>query len=217
MKCTACSQDIKPIVAVDIDGTLGNYHDHFVGFASDYYDRELPFAWDGSGDWEDYLGLSRAEYREAKLAYRQGGQKRLMPVFEGARAMMAELHLAGAEVWLTTTRPWMRHDSTDPDTREWLRRNHIGYDHLLYDDDKYFKLATLVDPLRVVGVIDDLPGQIVRASMAFPLLIQGVVGGAVLRYACHNQTDRYLPGTDDLSIATKIFIARIEEWRETHE
>lgn len=203
MKCTECSRAVKPVVAVDIDGTLGDYHSHLLSFTEGYFGRHLPWHWDGSGNWEDFLGLTNAEYREAKLAFRQGGQKRTMPLFPGARELTTALSEAGAEVWITTTRPWMRHDATDPDTREWLRRNGIKYDHLLYDDEKYRQLANIVDRNRVVAVIDDLPEQIREANKMFP-------GRAIMVRREHNAYA--LMPSSSLPMAKAIVLTRLEGW-----
>ena len=167
MRCTNCSSTVKPVVAIDIDGTLGNYYGHFVQFCNAYFGTTFPNNWEGQGEWEDFLGLTRQQYREAKLAYRQGGQKRSMPMISDAPHLIAAVRKLSVEVWLTTTRPWLRLDSVDPDTREWLRREDVYYDHLLYDDDKYHRLAELVDPERVLLVVDDLKELCVQAEDAF--------------------------------------------------
>jgi hypothetical protein len=114
------------------------------------------------------LGLTQAEYREAKLAYRQGGYKRIAPLQPGAIMFMTELQMLGCEVWITTTRPWSRLDNVDPDTKFWLQRHGIMYDHLLFDDHKYQKLSTIVDPTRVWAVVDDLPDMCEEAETYLP-------------------------------------------------
>lgn len=207
MKCTDCGVTIRPVVALDLDGTLGNYHLHFVEFAEGYVGHPLPRMWEGKpADWEEYLGLDRATYREIKLAFRQGGMKRTMPVYPGA-ADLANFVGGRAEVWITTTRPYNRLDSVDPDTREWLHRNHIWYDHLLYDDDKYGRLAELVDPARVVAVLDDLPEQCDRAIELFG------VGSVLMRYNTHNRYDQHNGVASLFSAASKIE-QYIEEWEK---
>lgn len=213
MLCSDCGKFVRPVVAIDIDGTLANYHGHFLAFMQLYLDRALPHEWDGSGDWEEYLGLSREEYREAKLAYRQGGWKRMMPMYSGARNLARECMMAGAELWITTTRPWLRLDSVDPDTREWLRRHDIPYDFLLYDDDKYGKLAKLVDEERVVAVLDDLPDQISRAREVFGWDV------GILRRNRHNRrlTESWEPVARHLPAAKEMILQRLGEWLKTHE
>ena len=169
MLCTQCSKPIKPVVACDIDGTLGDYHGHFVEFASKYLGRRLPSVQNylSNRRFAEYLGISLPEYRTIKLAYRQGGMKRSMPIFLGAGALLRTIHEQGCELWLTTTRPYLRLDNIDPDTRFWLERHGITYDGLLYDEDKYERLAENVDRQRVILVIDDLPDQLTAASTYF--------------------------------------------------
>jgi deoxypyrimidine-specific 5' nucleotidase type C protein (NT5C) len=156
----------KPVVALDIDGTLGDYHGHFLAFAENYFGRPFP-APDkinpGKRLWE-HMGIDLREYRDAKLAYRQGGFKRWMPAYEGADELTRTIRENGAEVWITTTRPYLRLDNIDPDTREWLRRNRIEYDAVLFGDNKYEELVRQVGLSRIVSVVDDLPECLSEAA-----------------------------------------------------
>jgi hypothetical protein len=179
MECTGCRTRITPVFVSDIDGTLSDYHEPFTKFGCRFHNRPIPNEpWDGKGEFEDYMGLTKAEYREAKLAYRQGGGKRLQPVYRGAKGLVDIARELGCEIWLTTTRPWNRFDSTDPDTRHWLDKHSIPYDHLLYDDDKYERLAERVDRDRVILVIEDLHEQYLEARDLF--------GNAVMIERPHN-------------------------------
>lgn len=206
MRCSECSVVIRPVVAVDIDGTLGDYHGHLHAFAEQYLQRELPDTYAGVGEFGDGLGLSKHLHRQVKLAYRQGGMKRSMPIWPGAQELVQGLHEAGAEVWMTTTRPWMRLDNVDPDTRFWLDHHDIHYDALLYDEDKYRVLLDAVDRNRVVAVVDDLPEQFGRAEqLGLPVLH---------RWTRWNRGDRRHPGSDNLfSIAAHIK-DRIDTWNK---
>lgn len=163
----------KPIVALDIDGTLGDYHSNFISFCRLYFGQsfvEPTVDNPGLPLWE-FLDLSKRDYRDAKLAYRQGGWKRWMPCYSGADELTRRIRSAGAEVWLCTTRPYLRLDNVDPDTREWLRRNKIQYDALLFDPaheedgTKYDELARQAGA-RVCSVVDDLPEMIEAAYQA---------------------------------------------------
>lgn len=161
----------KPVLALDIDGSLGDYHGHFLDFAKRYFGRKMPDPTDinrGFPLWQ-HMEVTLAEYREAKLAYRQGGFKRWMPAYDGASALTQNARAAGAEVWICTTRPYLRLDNIDPDTREWLRRNSIEYDAVLFDDrsrdgGKYVELTRQVGTSRIVGVLDDLPESLTEAA-----------------------------------------------------
>lgn len=157
----------KPVVALDIDGTLGDYHLHFTRFAEQWTGRLMPPPNDMLPDVPFYkhLRMSKVTYRQCKLAYRQGGMKRSMPVYPGAADMIRSFRKAGADVWICTTRPYLRLDNIDPDTRHWLRRNRIQWDGILFGTYKYRDLVQRVDSSDVVAVLDDLPEQCVAAQI----------------------------------------------------
>jgi hypothetical protein len=156
-----------PVIGVDVDGTLGAYHEHFVWFASMYLERELTCDW-GSNvgcEFHDALGLDLDVYRQIKLAYRQGGMKRIMPTLANGdvRYAIQSVREAGIAVWIATTRPWLRLDNVDPDTRYWLRTRVGRVDGLVFGEEKYLDLIDLVGD-RILGVIDDLPEHIEEAD-----------------------------------------------------
>lgn len=156
----------RPVVALDIDGTLGDYHGHFLRFAEGWYGRPMPSPEEMNPGLplHRFMRTTKKTYRECKLAYRQGGLKRTMPCYAGASELARTIRKAGAEVWICTTRPYLRLDNIDPDTREWLRRNRIQYDAVIYGEDKYRELRRQVGPDRVVAVMDDLPEMAVAAN-----------------------------------------------------
>lgn len=168
MKCTACSQPVRPVVALDIDGTLAAYHASFLMFMENYLDigpsDHGGWNYHGIGEFSEAIGIEKHIYQQVKLAFRAGGNKRWMPKRAGLDRLIQACWANECEVWITTTRPWMRLDNIDPDTREWLRRNNIRYDHLLFDEDKYFELLQRVFPERIVFVLEDQADQYDRAS-----------------------------------------------------
>lgn len=157
---------LAPVVALDIDGTLGGYHDHFCWFASMYLQEMVDPVWkpEHKGEFSEALGLDKHVYRDIKLAYRQGGMKRSLPPYEGVRELVSRMRdYYGIQVWVTTTRPWNRLDNIDPDTQFWIDRNLGRVDGVIYGEDKYLDLLDIVGPGRIVGVVDDLPENIARA------------------------------------------------------
>jgi hypothetical protein len=118
------------------------------------------------------------------------------------------------EVWITTTRPWLRMDNVDPDTRHWLNMHFPCYDHLLYGDDKYRMLADRVDPHRVVAIFEDLPEKYEEAVHYFG-------SAACLVERPHNEWyrrhDGYMATTvSDLATAAIYAEERIEGWHRQH-
>jgi len=177
MLCTQCSKPVRPVVAVDIDGTLGDYHGHFQQFAEGWLGKAGVHMdrYTGAEQYSHWFcttyDVDVTTFRAIKLAYRQGGLKRTMPPHPEAHSMVASLRQR-AEVWLTTTRPWERYDRVDPDTREWLRRMGIAYDALLFDEDKIATLYSHVDTARVVAVLDDEPEVLCYVDYGMPILLQ---------------------------------------------
>lgn len=237
MRCSECSKLVKPVVAVDIDGTLGDYHGHFIKFAEQYlgiegyspayeqvdvtefgndareyangyplYDGSIGFKEWGCDVWD----IDERTWHDIKLSYRQGGMKRSMPLYPYATEFCNAIISAGAEMWLTTTRPYLRLDNVDPDTRFWLHRHSITqYDGLLYDEFKYSKLAEYVDKSRVVAVVDDLREMWEAAAHHFgwrvPVLRRNPYNTAV-------KGDAY-----DLQECAHLVLDRISAWKETHD
>jgi hypothetical protein len=217
--CTKCSSGISPVVAVDLDGTLGNYHEHFRWFASEYLDRYGPQeAYDGSLPYREWFcqgwAVDETTFREIKLAYRQGAQKRTMPLLPGAKRFMRWL-TGNAEVWITTTRPYLKLDGVDRDTRNWLSRNGIVYDHMIYDEDKYGILASQVDAERVCGVLDDEKDQVLRADEVF---VQGT--GILMKNNWNMRVSDRIPGVclsmPDFNEARRLLGTRLQEWKRIH-
>lgn len=201
---------MSPVVVCDIDGTLADYHQAFASFAKRYHGMDNDTeGWNGYGEMEDWLGLSKQEYREAKLAYRQGGNKRWSSLLPGVHQFLETVQSEGARLWLATTRPWQRLDNIDPDTRWWLARHGILYEGLIYGEDKYEQLLEAVDRARILLVVDDLSEQLNVAET------YGLATFQVLRH--HNSypdAQWHTRGTFNKANQTVTRLAEL--WRETH-
>lgn len=157
-----------PIVALDIDGTLGDYHGHFLRFAEEWLDKRMPPSNEINPGLplHQFMGIPKHVYRDVKLAYRQGGLKRTMPAYDGASSLTKAIQSRGAQIWICTTRPYLRLDNIDPDTREWLRRNDIRFNAVLFGEDKYQELDRQAGH-RVAAIVDDLPEMCEEAIACF--------------------------------------------------
>jgi hypothetical protein len=167
---------LAPVVGLDIDGTLGEYYEHFSWFASLYLQRVIRPSWNSHEQMEfsDALDLPKDVYRQIKLAYRQGGMKRCLPMVPGADELVRWLRRdCGVQVWICTTRPWNRLDNIDPDTQFWIDRNLGRVDGVIYGEEKYHDLIDCVGMERVIGVIDDLPENFLLAEdIGLPVLLR---------------------------------------------
>jgi len=201
----APGQVLRPVVAVDVDGTLGEYHEHFAEYAEMFLQKPVLRNWEGSIPYWRCFSVSKTRYREMKLGYRQGRMKRSMPVRPGAAALSAAVRAAGAELWVCTTRPWQRLDNIDPDTQFWLQRSHVRYDGVLYGESKYRDLRQLVGINRVVAVLDDEPEQVRKAEQL------GLTARIMDRP--YNQGGDFYRSFD-LEQAAAEMVALIKQWRK---
>lgn len=199
-----------PVIGIDIDGTLGDYHSWFISFAEMYTGRKLPDPADinPGENFSRFLGLSKSLYRQIKLAYRQGGLKRGMPCYPGAGLLCSSLRGKGAEIWICTSRPFNQLGNVDPDTRHWLRRNGIQYDNVLWGERKYIDLHKRAGD-RVVAILDDLPEMVLQANML------GIP--AVLRSQPYNRHIDPEWRVESLDGAAYVLEQLLEEWKEAHD
>jgi hypothetical protein len=202
---------VRPVVALDIDGTAGNWHAQFLMFLEKYLgvSEEIWWEYNGSGELSEWLRLDKRTYQEAKLAFRSGGFKRWMEAREGLDRFVKMVEGLECDLWVTTTRPWMRLDNMDPDTREWLRRNEVPYKGLLYDENKYDRLCEAIDKERVVLVLEDQLDQCNAAKRAgLPVVMMGS------NWNRYNWRGHII--AQDFERAGWILSKRVTEWREQH-
>jgi len=200
-----------PVVALDIDGTLGDYHGHFLRFAGSWYGREMPDPADINPGLplHKFMHTSKRTYRECKLAYRQGGLERSMPSYSGAQELTRAIRKTGAEVWLCTTRPYLKLDTQSPNTQHWLRRNRIQYDHLISGTHKYRDLVRQVGKDRIVCVMDDLPEMLDQANSL------GIT--TILRDQPYNRHyDQHSFSVCEMGKAKSLIMALMYDWKENH-
>lgn len=157
---------MKPVIGLDLDGTLLDYHSHFEAFAAQYFGfakspKDMTGGYDARIPFHKYLGVSKTAYRQCKLAYRRGQLKRSLPLlplpYPQAGEITRQLRRWGCDVWLCTTRPYLSHDEVDDATRHNLRRNGVQYQGIIWGEHKYRELVRTVGGNRVAAVLDDLP------------------------------------------------------------
>lgn len=201
---------LAPVFALDLDGTMADYFEHFRWFASMYKQQELSTNWGYTrqGDFDVALGLEKEEYRDIKLAYRQGGLKRSLPPIDlGVHDVVPALRKVGVQVWICTTRPWLRLDNVDPDTRFWIERMWGRVDGLLYGEDKYADLIDIVGKDRILGIADDLPENIERATeLGLPSILRA--GGHNKRWRDNSMGPSQPVATHSIDIFNQVI-----EWK----
>lgn len=147
------------IVGVDIDGVLAQYPKNFVDFINDQLGTDHDVSEVTSYDIYDDLGIPLELGLKLKDEYRQTGQKRFIPVHEGAEEFLRSLHEAGYKVVLLTARPYEKYKRIVADTMEWLDKNNLYYDALVFGENKHEILLDKYDPDQIEFFVDDVLGN----------------------------------------------------------
>jgi hypothetical protein len=200
-------QEDSPVIALDYDGTLGVYHYHFTEFASGWVGRQLPHGYDGSVPFFQHLGISKATYRRIKLCYRRGGLKRSMPAFGGAAELTRMVRLRKARVVICTTRPFLSLEDIESDTVHNAKRHGIQFDYMISGEHKYRELKRLVDPERIIMVLEDQDDMLAQATRL------GLPAVRILRAHNDASTLHVEHEVDSLAAATELALARMDKRR----
>lgn len=148
------------IAGVDIDGVLADYPRSFVDFINEQTGRHID-----SHSITEYgiaeqlvkdFGMNKQEVAMLKHLYRDSGQKRFIPVIEGARQFLDELKYMGYIVVLLTSRPVKEYKRIFADTQYWLANDKLHYDAILFDDAKGERLFKEFGKDKVEFFVDDV-------------------------------------------------------------
>lgn len=131
------SEEGKKIVGIDIDGVLADYPRSFL----DFINAELGTAFSPEDITEysgiyDLCGIPTDLGIQLKNKYRETGQKRFIPVCKGVQEFIAFLREEGYAIVLLTARPYQTYKRIFAGTIEWLKKNGIHYDMVIFDENK---------------------------------------------------------------------------------
>ena len=130
----------KDLVALDIDGVLADYPISFQNFIQEK-----------TGVWVDIKGydiydeyshvLGRDKLIDLKHQYRESGQKRYIPVCDGAKELCDRIHSDGLGIIFLTSRPYKQYNRIFADTLFWLEENGMKKkgDAVIFDEDKNYR------------------------------------------------------------------------------
>lgn len=126
----------------DIDGVLNNYPKCWLQFI-----REHPSGIESSyGPIED-LNTTKNKipyqmYKNLKWEYRESGYKETLPVNSDAANLTSWLARQGYYIVIITSRPVKEHPSLFKQTTNWLDKNHIEYNDLLFNPEKHISVLS---------------------------------------------------------------------------
>jgi uncharacterized HAD superfamily protein len=144
------------VIGVDIDGVLADYPKSFVQFINKELGTDYP-----TENLKDYniaesLGLPMEQVMMLKHRYRETGEKRYIPVIDGAKEMLQTFRDAGFVVVLLTARPYKQYKRMFADTQEWLHRNELMYHSIIWDEEKNTRLLREFGRDKVAFFVEDV-------------------------------------------------------------
>lgn len=147
------------IVGVDIDGVLADYPRSYIEFMNQELGANFSCENVTNYDIGAHFGIPRNQAIQLKDKYRQTGQKRFIPVIEGAREFLQTLKDAGFTVVLLTARPYDEYKRMYADTVLWLKDNELPFDSLIFNEDKEAYLLKHFGTENVKFFVDDASGN----------------------------------------------------------
>lgn len=144
------------VIGCDIDGVLADYPRSFVEFINKQLGTNHPTV--GLKDYNiaESLGLPLEQVIELKHLYRETGEKRYIPIIDGAQEMLQTFVSCGYTVVLLTARPYKQYKRMFADTQEWLHRNNMPYHSIIWDEDKNTRLLREFGRDKVQFFIEDV-------------------------------------------------------------
>lgn len=140
---------------VDIDGVLCDYrktwHDFLISRGVGVVNN---ISVDLSGALSD-----PSQYRFLKEDFRREGWKTKMNAFENASIFTETLSSFGLKVVIVTARPMHEHMRIYYDTVDWLEKNGIFYDHLVFEEKKREWASANLNKIRFCVEDDPLQAQ----------------------------------------------------------
>jgi len=146
----------KKVIGVDIDGVLADYPRSFVQFINEELGTYYMLEDVTSYNIYESLGIPLEKGLELKDKYRQTGQKRFIPLCEGAKEFLDWAREQDYAVVLLTARPYQQYKRIFADTMEWLKSNELHYDMVLFSENKE---ETLINQFQgqVEFFVEDMP------------------------------------------------------------
>lgn len=160
-------------VIVDIDGVLAEYPEGFYEWIQGDSCSLVDLGFDGNDPKAIALHEIGKRYKSSpiltreriKSRYRQSGAKANLRVIPGAKDFLDLIRAQGRiKIVLMTNRPYHKYYRIYPDTLEWLKKNDLPYDAILWASDK--GLTALENFNNIVWAVDDQDDNIARFEEA---------------------------------------------------
>jgi len=128
--------------AIDIDGVLSRYPDGWLTFAS----AKLGKTFDDIFVMKNTVPYQ--QYRDLKHLYRISGVKEHLATLPNASSLTLELKRLGYTIILLSKRPVDEYPVLFNQTVNWLSKNNIFYDGIIFDENKHTKIINDIPHLK---------------------------------------------------------------------
>lgn len=135
----------KKICYFDIDGVLNDYPESWTRFLQINCAKKVA----GYINIFKPLDLRTAKekipyqlYKDLKAEYRSSGYKETLPVNPDAKRVLDSLKLNSYHVVIITSRPIKKHPELFKQTVNWLDKNELVYDNLIFDENKHISVLS---------------------------------------------------------------------------
>lgn len=125
------------LIIVDIDGVLADYVTGFTDFVDQSTGLVMPrnvASYDLYGEFGIIVGHEKVY--DLKHQFRESGLKAHLPVIDGARDFLHSMKLANRYILLMSARPYKKYKRIMADTMEWLKKNDLPFNAILWDENK---------------------------------------------------------------------------------
>jgi uncharacterized HAD superfamily protein len=134
----------QKICAFDLDDTLADSTPFWIRFVNSNINTQFA----NLNEMKNTLPYNK--YRELKLKYRTSDIKINIPVIDDAARITSHLKAYGYEIIIITARPFEEHKCLFKLTTDWLNKNHICYDGIIWGENKDIKVMTEVENLKFI-------------------------------------------------------------------
>jgi uncharacterized HAD superfamily protein len=122
------------ICIFDIDGVLNYYPECFIEYINECTGENF------SDLSQMKHELSYARYKSLKFDYRASGYKENLAARPEAFNTLLELKSRGYYIIILSSRPIKEHNSLIMQTTNWLRKNGLIYDYLMFEEEKHLEV-----------------------------------------------------------------------------
>lgn len=163
----------KKICYFDIDGVLNDYPESWTTFLQvECEDNVREYV-----DVFEPLDLHTAKekipyqlYKDLKARYRSSGYKEILPVTREAKETLTALKKIGYHIVIITSRPIKKHPELFKQTVNWLDKNRLVYDNLIFDEEKHITVLSSYPHLNF-GVEDNMYYANLVASWGYKMFL----------------------------------------------